>query len=72
MMIIIYNTMCVNLIIIKTIRLKHRLWSRDDLISDSVVGVGCLAGRLMLEKNAVLIDKLTNQVTTECNGVTLY
>ena len=41
--------MCVNLIIIKTIRLKHRLRSRDDVISDSVVGVVCLAGWLMLE-----------------------
>ena len=67
--------MCVNLIIIKTIRLKHRLRSRDDVISDSVVGVGCLPGWLadmMLEKSGVLIDELTNQVTTECNGVALY
>ena len=72
MMIIINNTTCVNLIIIKTIRLKHRLRSRDDVISDSVVGVVCLAGWLMSEKSAVLIDELTNQVTTECNGVALY
>ena len=51
------------------------LRSRDDVISDSVVGVGCLPGWLadmMLEKSGVLIDELTNQVTTECNGVTLY
>ena len=67
--------MCVNLIIIKTIRLKHRLRSRDDVISDSVEGVGCLAGCLLLEReecSAVLIDELTNQATTECNGVALY
>ena len=31
----------------------------------------CLAVCLMLQ-SAVLIDELTNQVTTECNGVPLY
>ena len=72
------NNMCVIIIIIiiKTIRLKHRLrcplpWLRHIRFCGWRGLSACLAVCLILQ-SAVLIDELTNQVTTECNGVPLY